>query len=150
MVGIDVPSNKILIAGNPVSREFKATVSTVKPGYLCKQVTSNIEITIGGAATGTNDLGLGVAGWEGAHESYKPATRATAYADDAFIPLIMVGSGALIMAACEGVLALGAALTGQAAAGPLVTGTIGTNHIYAILLNARTAAAEGLTPVILL
>lgn len=39
-------------------------------------------------------------------------------------------------------------LTGQAAAGELVQGTIGTNHIYAVAM--KTKSGTGLAPILLL
>jgi len=144
------PDNKILINGDPVVYEYKATDAAIKPGDLVQFKTSSVEIDEGGAPTGTNAMGLGVAGYEQASDVYKPTTRVTAYADDAMIPVIMVGSGAILMAAVTGVLARGAALTGQASAGELATATIGTNHIYGILLDARAVDTASLDPVILL
>ena len=152
MVGIEFSATpkKIVIKGNPVRVEFKATAVDLKPGDLCKMVTSNVEIDIGGAPTGTNALGIGIIGYESANASEKPAAITTAYADNAMIPVILVGSGTLLYANVTGVIALGGALTGQAAAGALVTATIGTNHIYAIIARAKAAAAIDLTPVVLL
>ena len=142
MVGITNPSNKILIKGDPVIVEYKATDAAIKPGDMVKFKTSDAEIDEGGAPTGSSAMGIGIAGYEQAHESYKPATRATAYADDAMIPVILIGSGCLVMAAVSatgasgGVLSRGMPLTGSASAGELVYGTIGTNHIYAINMKA--------------
>jgi hypothetical protein len=150
MVGVAGSSTKIVIKGSPIVVEFKAEGATVEPGFMVQMTTSNVEIKIGGAATGTKSLGIGIAGYESAQPSYKPATIATAYADNAFIPVIVVGSGVIVMAQVSGVIALGGALTSQAAAGALVTATIGTNHIYAININARTAAAVSLSAVVLL
>lgn len=152
MVGVtfNATPTKIVIKGNPVRVEFKATQADLKPGDLMKMVTSNVEIDIGGAPTGTNGLGIGIGGYESANASVKPATITTAYADNAILPVILVGSGTLLYANVTGVIALGGALTGQAAAGALATGTIGTNHIYAIIARAKTAAAVDLTPVVLL
>lgn len=149
MVGVSKPTSKILIAGDPVIREFKAVAATIKPGMLVQFNTSDIEIALGGASTGTNALGIGIAGWESAHESYKPATRATAYADDAFIPVIMCGSGSMVMAYTEGKVQRGGVLTGQASDGSLITGTIGTNHVYAIELEDKPDT-DALTPILLL
>jgi len=149
MVGVSKPTNKILVAGNPVIREFKAVAATIYPGHLVQFDTSDIEIAIGGAATGTNALGIGIVDWNSAHESYKPATRATAYADNAFIPVIMCGSGSIVMAYTEGGVESGGVLTGQAGDGALITGTIGTNHVYAIALE-DLAVTDVLTPILLL
>tara|TARA_Y100000310_G_C20683963_1_gene817772 strand:+ start:748 stop:1209 length:462 start_codon:yes stop_codon:yes gene_type:complete len=141
MVGITQPSNKILIKGDPAVVEYKATDAAIKPGDMVKFKTSDAEIDEGGAPTGSTAMGIGVAGYEQAHEAYKPATRATAYADDAMIPVILAGSGCLVMAAVSvtgksgGTLARGDPLTGSAAAGELVIATIGTNHIYGVLMN---------------
>lgn len=151
MVGItfNTTPTKIVIKGNPVKVEFKSA-GTPKPGDLVKMVTSNVEINVGGAATGTNALGIGIAGYESVHPDFKPLTITTAYADNDMIPTILIGAGVLLYANVTGVIALGGALTGQAAAGALVTGTVGTNHIYAIIARAKAAAAIDLHPVVLL
>jgi len=153
MVGITKPSNKILVKGDGLIVEYKATDAAIKPGDMVKFKTSDVEIDEGGAPTGSTAMGIGIAGYEQAHEEYKPATRATAYADDAMIPVIMCGGGDIVMAAVSatgksgGTLARGDPMTGSAAAGELVIATIGTNHVYAILLEN---GATTLGPVLLL
>jgi hypothetical protein len=148
MAGIVEPFNTIVIRGNPNVVEYKsAAESTIKPGDLVYLSGANT-ISEGGAATGSTNTGIGWASYEHANSSVRPATRATAYAAACpAVPVILRGSGSIIMAAVTDVAA-SMPLTGQAAAGEMIQGIVGTNHIYAIALKAKTGT--GLAPVIAL
>jgi len=151
MPGLHEPSNKILIAGDPIVVEYKdGSSGAILPGDLVYLSGTNT-IDEGGAATGSQNMGIGIAGYEQASDHYKPDTVATAYASGAMIPVILLGSGCVVRARCDvsDALNAGDALTGSGTGtGELITGTIGTNHIYAITLEA--VAAAGLSMVLLL
>jgi hypothetical protein len=148
MAGIVKPLNTIVIRGNPNVIEYKdGSSGAIKPGDLVYLSGTNT-ISEGGAPTGSTNTGIGWASYEHANSSVRPATRATAYASGCpAIPTILRGSGSIIMAAVTDVTA-SMPLTGQASAGEMIQGIVGTNHIYAVALEAKTGT--GLAPVIAL
>lgn len=147
MVGLIEPTYKIVIEGNPQVIEYKtADSSTIKPGDLV-YISGTNTISEGGAATGSSNVGIGIASYEHANSMYKPATRTDVYDEKVPAPVILSGSGAIVMANVTDVAASDA-LTGQASAGEQVRGIIGTNHIYSIAL--KTKSGSGLAPIILL
>ena len=149
MATLGTVSNKILVKGDPVIVEYKTVPADITPGDLVKLNTSDVEIEEGGAATGTKDLGIGIVSYEHTGAHYKDGhTITTAFAADDFVAVIMCGSGCIVMANVEANLYRGSALTSQTSDGHLTTGTIGTNHIYAILLEDDPSI--GLAKVLLL
>lgn len=154
MAGLTEPSNKILIAGNPIVVEYKdASSGAILPGDLVYMSGVN-KIDEGGVAIGTEGLAIGVAGYEQANDEYKPDDTDTAYASGSMIPVILSGSGCIVRGTmAAGVFNVHAALTASGAGtGNFTTGTIGTNHIYGILMetSALTASADDLAMILLL
>lgn len=150
MVGFVNPTNKILIAGDPVVVEFKdGSEGAILPGDLCYLSGTNI-IDEGGAATGTTNAAIGVVGYEQANSLYRPADTTTAYASGAKgIPVILSGGGCVVMARVAAGTTAGFPLTGSGVGtGELTQATIGTNHVYAVAL--ETKASAGLARVLLL
>ena len=150
MAGITEPSNKILIAGNPIVIEYKdGSSGAILPGDLVYLSGTNT-IDEGGEDEGTQEMGIGFAGYEQASDHYKPDDETTAYADGDMIP-VLIGP-CILRARVDGATTTtqaGDALTGSGAGtGELLSGTIGTDHIYAIALEAETTAT--LSPVIVL
>ena len=150
MAGITEPSNKILIAGNPIVIEYKdGSSGAILPGDLVYLSGTNT-IDEGGEDEGSQSMGIGFAGYEQASDHYKPDDETTAYADGDMIP-VLIGP-CILRARVDGATTTtqaGDALTGSGAGtGELLSGTIGTDHIYAIALEAETTAT--LSPVIVL
>ena len=151
MPGLHEPSNKILIAGDPIVVEYHdGSSGAILPGDLV-YINGTNTIDEGGEDEGSQKMGIGIAGYEQASDHYKPTNTATAYASGAMIPVIMCGSGCIVRARCDvsDALDVGDALTGSGiGTGELISGTIGTDHIYATALEA--VAAAGLSMVLLL
>jgi hypothetical protein len=148
LAGLIEPTNTLVIRGSPIIVEYKdGSSGAIKPGDLVYLSGTNT-ISEGGAATGSVDVGVGWAAYEHANSSVRPATRTTAYTSGCpAVPVILRGSGAIIMANVTDV-AESDALTGQASAGEMIRGTIGTDHIYAVALKTKTGT--GLAPVLAL
>ena len=154
MPGINEPSNKILVAGDPVIVEYHdGSSGAILPGDLV-YINGVNTIDEGGVATGTKGLAIGVAGYEQASDHYKPDDVDTAYASGAMIPVILSGSGCIVRGTMAAeLLNVNAALTASGAGtGNFKSGTIGTNHIYGILMEnaATTFSADDLGLVLLL
>jgi hypothetical protein len=150
MPGWKEPSNKILIAGDPVVMEFHdGSSGAILPGDLVYLSGTNT-IDEGGEDEGSQNMGIGFAGYEQASDHYKPDDIETAYSDGAMIP-VLIGP-CVLLAIVDGATTTtqaNDALTGSGAGdGALLSGTIGTDHIYAIALEAETT--EVLSPVIVL
>jgi len=142
-------TNKTLVKGNPLTWEFKNTSTSVVPGSYVQFTTSDVEITIGGAPTGTKALGIGVVSYEHTHAQYKDGhTISSAFADDDFVVVILRGAGVLVKAQVVANLYRGSVLTGQTSDDALNTGTIGTSDVAGILMEDGPSA--GLAKVLLL
>jgi hypothetical protein len=138
MVGIVKPINKIVISGEPDIDEYKdGSSGAILPGDLCYLSGTNT-IDEGGAATGSTNMAVGIVSYEHANTLYQPATQATAYASGTpAIPVIRLKSGLRVLARVAANLPVGTPLTGSGAGtGEFAAATIGTNHVYAVLLEA--------------
>jgi len=88
MVGYTKPTNKILVAGNPLIQELKIeTVANCYPGRLVKKGSSDAQIVVNTAA----GMAVGVLGYEQANDKYKPATVDTIYVVNDFVPVLNGG-----------------------------------------------------------
>ncbi len=88
------PLNRVVVAGNPLYYPYKVkTATNVQPKRLVTKDTTDAQIKVCGAT----DPVLGVAGFEQAPSSYKPATINTAYNADDECPVILGGSGAIVV-----------------------------------------------------
>ncbi len=149
MVGFVNPTNKIVVAGDPVVVEFKdGSSGEILPGDLC-YISNTNTIDEGGAATGSVNAAIGIVGYEQANSLYRPVDTSTAYASGAKgIPVILRGKGCIVMARVAAGTGLNDFLTASGTGtGELVRGIIGTNYIYAQALEAKASA--GLARVLL-
>ena len=143
MTGLVRPNHVIVIRGTSIDLEYVAADdSAIKPGdlvYLSDEKT----IKQGGSATGATEVALGIAGYEQAHSLCRPKEREEAYKPGTMVPVLLNGSGVLVMANCtDAVIAGGIALTsnGDGALKPAEEG----DTIYAISLEKYET---GLTPI---
>lgn len=122
MVGYKKPSNKILVAGNPLVQELKIeTATNMYPGRTVIKGTNDDDIVVGTAPAGKSfEKIIGVLGYEQCRDPDKPADVDTIYAAGAWVPVlsgpcIVVGrlasgesvvKGDLLIPAANGELAL--------------------------------------------
>lgn len=122
MVGYKKPSNKIIVAGEPLVQELKIeTVANMYPGRLVVKGTTDADIVVAGAPVGKAFTKvIGVLGYEQAHDAVKPTTVDTIYKILDFVPvlsgsIVVVGSlkdgetvvkGDLLVPAANGEVAL--------------------------------------------
>jgi len=143
MTGLVRPNHVIVIRGTSIDIEYVASDdSAIKPGDLV-YLTDEKTIKQGGAADAFTGVALGIAGYEQAHSLCRPKEREEAYKPGAMVPVLLNGSGVLVMANCTSAVTDGGiALTsnGDGALKPAEEGDI----IYAISLEKYTS---GLTPI---
>lgn len=83
--GFQPPNNQIVVAGTPTLQELKIeTATNCKPGRFVMRGTNDDDIIV------CNGLKppIGVLGYEQAHPSFKPDTRAGLYAAEAMAPVL--------------------------------------------------------------
>jgi hypothetical protein len=143
MTGLVRPNHVIVIRGSPINLEYVASDdSAIKPGDLVYLSDENT-VNQGGAKDAFTGVALGIAGYEQAHSLCRPKERSEAYKPGTMIPVILNGSGVLVMANCTSAVTEGGmALTsnGDGALKPAEEGDI----IYAVSLEKYLS---GLTPI---
>jgi hypothetical protein len=83
--GFQPPNNQIVVAGDPTVQELKIeTATNCKPGRFVMRGTNDDDIVV------CNGLKppIGLLGYEQAHPSFKPDTRAGLYAANAMAPVL--------------------------------------------------------------
>lgn len=83
--GFQPPNNQIVVAGDPTVQELKIeTATNCKPGRLVTRGTNDDDIVV---CDGLKPP-IGILGYEQAHPSFKPDTRAGLYAAGAMAPVL--------------------------------------------------------------
>jgi len=138
------PINKIVAAGTPLVQELKVeTATNMYPGRLVEKGTGDDDVVVSTSTDG--DAIVGWLGYEQTAPVFRPSTPDTIYeADD--MAAVLNGGGFIIVArlANGSSVAKGEALT-SAAAGEVVSATIGTNQVIAYAeetVNASGGAAD--------
>lgn len=88
------PTNAIVVAGEPDVQYLNVeTAANCYPGRFVTKGTHDNDIAVCGAG----GVPVGVLGYEQAPKKYRPATRATIYAQDDQAPVLKRGKGATVM-----------------------------------------------------
>ncbi len=138
------PLNRVVVAGDPIYYPYKAkTATNLYPKRLVTKDTTDAEIKVCGAT----DKPLGVAGYEQAPSPYKPADINTAYNAGDEVPVIVGGSGCIVvltLAASQAVNTgdvLVTAADGTVAKAAAIT--VASGSATASAVNATTPATVG-------
>jgi len=159
--GFRKPTNRIVVAGEPIVHECKVeTATNMYPGRLVQKGTNDDDIVVG-TATG---MPIGWLGYEQAHSAYQPSTVDTAYSLNDRAPVLNggkfvivgrlatgenVSKGDLLVPAANGELkkastltvAAGAtAVTSTAANGDIISGHYGDAPIVARAMESVDAS----------
>jgi len=134
--GFTAPNNVFLIQGRFTKHEVKVeTATNFKPCRLAKKGTSD-----GQAVVNDGAIAIGWIGYEQAADQYRPGSIDTAYAANAFAPIIHCpGAHVRAILADQEAVAKGDPLKATAA-GELAKATVGTDHVYAIAMESKTAS----------
>ena len=134
-----VPSNQILVAGQPLIQILKVKTATgCYPGRLVMKDTTDGQIK---ASDGTQFIGW--LGYEQTIKKYRPANEDTEYTAGDHVAVLNGGRFVIVAslsATCQAI-AKGELLSGTAA-GELSGGTAGTHHIVAIAEESTTKSAS--------
>jgi hypothetical protein len=91
--GYKKPTNRIVVAGNPLVQELKIeTVANCYPGRLVKRGSTDFDIVV----NTVNGSAIGWLGYEQGHEKYKPLTVDTIYVVEDWAPVLGGGNFVLV------------------------------------------------------
>lgn len=83
--GFQPPNNQIVVAGDPTVQELKIETNTnCKPGRFVMRGTNDDDVVVCNGLKAP----IGILGYEQAHPSFKPDTRASLYAANAMAPVL--------------------------------------------------------------
>jgi len=137
------PTNKIIVAGQPLTQILKVMTATdVYPGRLVKKGTNDDDIVVNSEA---GDC-IGWAGYENTIKKHRPATVDTVYLINAQIAVEHGGHFVIVGRLISGAsVAKGDRLVGSGSAGELSGGTVDAAGFVAIAeetVDASAAAAD--------
>jgi hypothetical protein len=134
-----IPSNQILVAGNPLTQILKVeTAADVYPGRLVKKGTNDDDVVVNTAA----GAAVGWAGYEQTIKKHRPATVDTIYLVNAQIAVLHGGHFVIVATLQTGQTITKGALLAAGATGTVQAGTAGTHHIVAIAEESVTTTTS--------
>ena len=163
MVGYVKPSNRTVVAGNPLVQEEEIeTVTNMYAGRLVIKGTGDGQISVCGAG----GAAIGWLGYEHTNPKYRPASRSTIYTVNSIVSvlngpgIVVVGrlasgqnvaKGARLVAAANGELTAasaaaipsGATTVTSSSAQPTVTGPLSTQGIVVAIAEESVDASGG-------